>query len=203
MSKPASNLLIRPEEFFRTQVHSASQNLKISLGDNLEFYIVNLLCEFINPNKLNENLGEVDVLDTPLAMLLQKAVDTELHDEKIRLLKTLGDISLYVSGYFQDYFNRKTFDISYYITMGASAYDRAASLTKSRNNQAGVFVDLSENFHKLVDLVAEVAAASNPDTNQNILAIYDRWNRCNSQRLRRILESLGIEPIPVPIKYAQ
>jgi len=111
----------------------------------------------------------------------------------------MGDTSLYVDGYFQDYFNRKTFDIDYYINMGQSAYENLSSLMKKRyadEHFASVYHSLSERFNTLVDVVAEISdSPGNNRADDNLLAIYDRWNQTKSERLRRILEEAGIEPI--------
>jgi hypothetical protein len=197
---------LNPKEYFRAELHKASQNLKISLGEDLEFYMVNLLCDFISLKNFNEPVGqEENIFDAPLTQILQKAIDEKKPEQKIKTLKYLGDTSLYVAGYFQDYFNRKTYDIKYYIDMGSSAYQSVGTILESQSNNTkrDVFANLSENFVNLVDLVAEISHFNDAASNQNILAIYDRWNRCNSGRLRKILEESGIIPIPIPLKRAQ
>lgn len=198
----AINLDLNPKEYFRGELHKASNALRISLGQELEHYIVNLLCEFINLEKFQDLPGQdTSIFDAPLTVILQQALEQKALDQKIRLLKYLGDTSLYVAGYFQDYFNRKTFDVKYYIDMGSTAYNNVGNLLE--NQQRKVYANLSENFVRLVDLVAEMSHFNGADSNQNILAIYDRWNRSNSDRLRKILEDSGIIPIPIPLKRAQ
>jgi hypothetical protein len=196
----ASALIVNPVEYFRSEVTRASSTLKVALGDDLEFYVVNLLVEFIDPSKISEAIGEQTVLDTPLVAMLQKASEVARPEQKAKIFKSLGDTSLYVAGFFQDFFNRKTFDISYYITMGSSAYDNVSTLMDRRG---AIYSELSGNFSKLVDVMAEVASVSTKESNQNILAIYDRWTKYQSTRLRRILENAGIDPIPVNTKIAQ
>jgi hypothetical protein len=98
--------ILSPQDFFRDQVTNAAQSLKLQLNDDIEFYLVNLLCEFINPAQLNID-DDMAVLDTPLAFMLKKAVESS-PDIQIKVYKRLGDTSLYFAGYFQDFFNRKT-----------------------------------------------------------------------------------------------
>jgi len=204
MTQDQDTLLINPREYFKGEVNRASKSLKVCLGEEMEFYVVNLLCDFINPQKINESMGDESILGTPLAMLMKKAHEAEYDDQKITTFKRLGDASLYIAGYFQDYFNRKTFDIKYYIDMGSIAYGSVSNLIRKRKDQETVYSELSDHFSQLVDLVAEVSEDSRMGTkDSNILSIYDRWNRTNSARLRKILEEAGIDPVSTPIKLAQ
>jgi len=194
-----------PREFFRDRVSTSARRLGVSIDEHVEFYLVNLLYEFVNPDKINIAVGDVDVLETPLALMLKQAVESPL-PQRIRIMKALGDTSLYFAGFFQDYFTRKTFDISYYITLGSSAYENVSTLVRDsgRDEQmTGTFVELSNNFVKLVDIVAEVSAVPGQNKPTDILAVYDRWTRSNSDRLRRILEDNGITPIEVRTRLAQ
>ncbi len=206
MKNESDTLLINPREYFKGEVNKASKNLKVCLGEEMEFYVVNLLCDFINPQKINETLGENDILGTPLAFLMQQAHEAEHSDQKINTFRRLGDASLYIAGYFQDYFNRKTFDIKYYIDMGSIAYGSVSNLIRKRKDQKTVYANLADHFSQLVDVVAEVSEVSEDNLGNNhsdILSIYDRWNRTNSKRLRKILEEAGIDPISTSIKLAQ
>lgn len=204
MEPSTQNLIMNPKEFFRGRLHEASESLKICLDDELEFYLVNLLCEFINPQVLNDAIGQ-DVLDTPLAFLLKKAQELELEEERIRALRRLGDTSLYVAGYFQDFFNRKIFDIGYYIEMGTLAYGSVSELMQKRTEvyDPSIYFELANNFAQLVEIIAEVSVSGDHVAYEDILAIYDRWNRSNSERLRKVLQKLGIDPIKVSTKHAQ
>ena len=200
------SLLINPTEFFREKVSSAIGNQKLELNEEIEFYLVNLLCEFINPEKINSVMEEMNVLETPLALILKKALESPQQEEQIKLYKVLGDTSLYVSGYFQDFFNRKTYDIDYYITLGSNAYNNVSSLMRDgfKGNQfPQIYHSLSHNFPMLVEVLAEVADLLGNSENANLLALYDRWTKNQSERLRKKLEESGIEPIQVNMKVAQ
>lgn len=197
-------LVEKPEEYFREKVNVAATELKIEIDDHLEFYLVNLLCEFIDLSRVNEQAAD-DVFEQPLALMLQKALESPVTAQP-KIFKAIGDTSLYVAGYFQDYFNRKAFDLGYYITIGSNAYAHLSGIMRERHrdeNFATIYEGLAGKFDKLVDVVAEVSDSHGGNDNNNILAIYDRWNRVKSDRLRRILERQGIHPISVPIKIAQ
>ena len=201
----ALNLVVKPQEFFREKVTEAMTNQKIKVNDDIEFYVVNLLCEFIAPGKLDTVTGELNALETPLAVMLMQAMEAP-PAQQLRIYKYLGDTSLYIAGFFQDYFNRKAFDIGYYMSVGASAYDNVSTIFRDHHGDdhfAAMFHDLAEKFNKLVDVVAEVSEQPGTDRPVDILAVYDRWTRSNSDRLRKILHNVGITPIMTPFREKQ
>jgi len=202
MGAQVLNLDVKPQEFFREKISNAAENQNITIDQNVEFYLVTLLCDFIERNKLETMTGNIDSINTPLAMMLKRALEAPPL-ERLKIYKYLGDSSLYISGFFQDYFNRKAFDISYYISLGASAYDSLGSLSKeyaSDHKGKEVYSMLSNRFSELVEIVAEVSDSTTPDKPTDILATYSRWTETKSERLRKNLEKLGINAIPVSRK---
>ncbi len=193
----------RPEEFFNEKIKQAVKNQKLALEDDVSFYLVNLLCEFIDPNNKIQTHFEFNILETPLAIILKKATEAPSH-QKVKIFKRLGDLSLYFAGFFQDYFNRKTFDVDYYISMGSSAYSSVSHLMRNKHQDAHftqIYETLSREFNQLVDVIAEVSeseAAHKKD--QDILALYERWLRTGSERLRQNLTRHGIIPIATKLK---
>jgi hypothetical protein len=205
MGAQALNLTVTPIEFFREQINAAMANQKVAFDDHVEFYVVNLLCEFIDPTKIQAAFGDLDIMGTPLALMLKHALESP-PAEQMRIYKVLGDTSLYVTGFFQDYFNRKTFDMRYYIMLGANAYQNVSVIMREQHGEelfAGIFNELASNFVPLVDVVAEVADRVHVTGAVDLLGIYDRFLQSNSDRLRRLLQDNGIDPIPVNPKAKQ
>lgn len=197
-------LVTSPQEFFRTHVSAALVKQQVKATEEVEFYLVNLLCAYIEPDKLMDNDGNWLILDTPLA-LMHKAATEAPREAQVKLFKDLGDSSLYLSGYFQDYFNRKTYDIAYFINMGAGAYSQVSSLTKERGNSyhAHLYRELSDRFESFVEVVAQVSDECGPEKPINLLATYDRWMQNQSERLRQKLEKSGISPVHLTSKSRQ
>lgn len=205
MSTAFIDLNVRPAEFFREKVTTAANALNLQLDEHVEFYLVNLLCEFIDPSKLALNDESLQVLETPLAVFLQKALESP-PDRQIKIFKRLADSSLYVAGFFQEYFNRRAIHIDYYIDLGSASYRALAQLTSTESKDPKVqhvYEKLATRFSELVDLVAEVSEIPGQKSPKDILAIYDRWTRYPSDRLHRLLQDLGIHPIPASMKQAQ
>lgn len=176
----------RPSEFFKERVRVALTNNNMTIDNDVEFYLVTLLCNFIQPQ------GSLDLLelDTPLALYLKEALESSDSYEQQTRFKVLGDLSLYVSGYFQESFNRKTIDIDYYIAIGSSAYRKVATLSAQ-----SLYRKLATSFPQLIEIVSEVAIIPGQDKPADILATYDRWTRSNSKRLLKVLQDLGIDPL--------
>ncbi|NRA64353.1 MAG: hypothetical protein HRU19_07705 [Pseudobacteriovorax sp.] len=150
---------LNPNDFFQSRIENAASKLKIPLNEDIEFYLVNLLCEFINPQ--NMTIDEINLMDTPLALIYKKAVESGPNDQ-LKVYKKLGDFSLYVAGYFQDSLNRKTVNTNYYISMGSSAYQSASRLMRSRHNDyhfMKMYQGLANEFGKLVAIITHVAGA--------------------------------------------
>jgi hypothetical protein len=206
MSQQNIDLLISPREFFHEKITEASKYLNVALDEHVEFYLVNLLSNKVSTSaQSSTDAINDDFLSTPLAFMLKNAVEAP-SEHQSTLYRKLGDASLYVSGFFQDYFNRKTFDINYYITMGASAYEQASVMSRNYSKDDGLsetFNSLSKNFIQIVDVVAQASDTTAMHHDSSILSLYDRWNRSGSERLRNILEDKGINPIKVPFKQAQ
>ncbi len=188
-------IAVNPLEFFKERISDAQIRSGINFQENLEFYIVNLLTAYIsNP-----------VLDTPLALVLKEALEAE-QERQMHLYKALGDQSLYIAGFFQDSLNRKTFDVSYIIQMGAGAYASLAEIHHNRHSSNSdlpkLFESLAANFANVVEVIAHVADETGGENTLNILAVYDRWTKTPSDRLLRKLLQNGIDPILTNTKVA-
>ena len=187
----ASVELIKPNDFFRTKIHSASHELSIQLSDDLEFYLVNLLCDFIDAR--NYKIGDMDLLDTPLALIYKQAIEAS-PQMQLKVYKKLGDLSLYVAGYFHSSLQSKTVGPKYYISMGSSAYSKMSAIMKVRHQEehfTNMYSQLSAEFTQLVKIVTKVSTEI-PIESHNLLKIYENWCPNQSQSLKNFLQNEGI-----------
>ena len=184
-------------EFFREQVTEAQERQKVKLKEATQFYVVNLLTEFHDAAKLfpveNDKL-----VDEPLALIYARAMASPYRTERVRLLKDIGDRSLYVSGFFSDSLKRKIIDIDYYTNMGEHAYGYVSSLAKEDRTPdvfAEIFGELAEKFLHMVDILSSISESAELTSDQDLLRLYERWLQTRSDRLSKKLQKNGIVPV--------
>ena len=149
-----------PSEFFRDEVAvAAKETFGRPLDQKIEFYLVNLLCNFMVNSKVHTSHGDIDMLDTPLAFMLQRALDAHV-DDQIKIYKCLGDSSLLFAGYFTAFLRKKLIDKNYCIAMGATAYDALSHIMKVLHRDddfAQIYRELSQQFADLVRVFERVS----------------------------------------------
>ena len=184
-------------EFFRERVEEAQKNQGVALRDETQFYVVNLLSEFLEAKKLHVSEDGVTV-DEPLALMYGRGIQTPSQSEKLHLLKTVGDRSLYLSGFFSDSLKRRIVDIDYYISMGEQAYSYISGLVRERRQGelfSEMFGELATKFTPVVNLLAEVSESTELTSDQDLLRLYERWLVTKSARLSDRLRDLGVLPV--------
>jgi hypothetical protein len=145
-------------EFFRDAFHEASTHQRLGIEEQTEAYVVNLLTMFSRADALYEQTAEGYRLK-PLAIMLAEAQGTTSATARQRSLQRLGDVSLFIAGFFARSFARKLVDVDYHIAMGGGAYSSLAdTLQRSMSGRvvAGVFAELAGKFQQLVDALNEV-----------------------------------------------
>lgn len=184
-----SNLVVGSslKEFFRLVVGEAVRSQRVSLGEVTEFYLVNLLAEYAEAQKLFEQSNE------PLAVLYHKALQQD-REERIRTLRRLGDVSLYTAGFFRDSLKDRAVGPDYYIQMGGNAYAQLAQLSQ-QSSFSSVYWELHEKFKALVEVLEEIAArglcAGGPSGQ---MKVFESYRRDGSGHLERVLIDAGLPP---------
>lgn len=181
-----SNLVVGSslKEFFRLVVGEAVKSQRVSLGEVTEFYLVNLLSDFAQAEKL--------FASEPLAVLYHKALQQE-RDEKIRTLRQLGDLSLYTAGFFKDSLKDRVVGPDYYIQMGGNAYAQVAQLSQS-SSFSSVYWELHQKFTALTEVLEEIAARSQCTTPSGQVRVLEAFNESGSANLQRVLLDVGLVP---------
>lgn len=185
--------LLRPQEFFRELVLDALNRLKLRIQPETEFYLVNLLSGFMSTERLFPRDADGHIREEPLVFMVKEALEqSELHHQKL-MFRQVGDVSLYVAGYFPDSLNRKLVDVDYYIEVGETAYQQVASRVEEQA-QRGLFEELSEKFSGCVEVLAEVSDRTAQKRETDLIAAYERWERTGSERAAKLLAEAGILP---------
>jgi hypothetical protein len=187
--------VVNLQEFFRDSLHGALTRQHLAVEDQTEHYVVNLLTLFARSEALYEGApGNVRL--KPLVVMLCEALEAPTPADRNRALQRLGDVSLFIAGFFARGFAARLIDIDYHIAMGGRAYGTLAqSCARGRGRVlAAVFAELSEKFQPMVDALNEISESSYRHTDQDILRLYELWLKTGSRRCHSILERLGVTP---------
>jgi hypothetical protein len=188
------------KEFFRDALHDALVNQHVAVEDQTEHYVVNLLTLFSDADALYERDGnEPRSRLKPLALMLGEALDAPTQEARFRGLQRLGDVSLFIAGFFSAGFARKLVDIDYHIAMGGRAYGTLADNCGAARGRTlrTVFAELATKFTPVVDALNEISESSYQHSDRDRLRLYELWVKTGSERSRTLLRKLGIEPTPV------
>lgn len=182
-------------EFFREMVSAAFARQNIKTNEIAEFYIVNLLSEFVSVKKVYNKDGDVE--DEPIAITFLKTFHSSLN-EQVRNFKKVGDFSLFISGFFSDSLRDKMVDIDYYASIGKKAYSNLSLIVKNSSKSEPFFTlfhELSTNFQTFADVFSEISTISSISSNKDLLRIYERWLKTRGKRDEGLLHERGIIPI--------
>jgi len=189
--QPVTNL----REFFRDALHGALEKQQLAVEDQTEHYVVNVLTMFARSEALYEQTAD-GVRLKPLVVMLCEALEASGHAERNRSLQRLGDVSLFVAGFFARGFAAKLIDIDYHIAMGGRAYGALAHTLQGRGRVlAGVFAELSEKFQPMVDALNDISESGYLHSDQDILRLYEIWLKTGSARCYTQLKRCGVDPI--------
>jgi hypothetical protein len=186
--------------FFREALTLALEERRVAATPPTEHYLVALLSDFAHPDELAQ-----ETFERPLALLLSEALQMAGR-ERFERLRTLGDAVLYTSGFFFDHLRTRGVQLSYVSTLGARAYDGAASMLRHADRGTGegtrapeLFEELAHNFTPYTEVLATLAntwlARSAHASDGGALRVYEKWLETGSAELARSLLERGIAPV--------
>lgn len=175
-------MLVSSASYFSEVVQSAMEKRGFAASPLASQYIVGLLDSYV----LAENVP----LTTSLAETMLKAVQAE-RKTRHEMLKRLGDVSLYISGFFGDSLNRKIVDIDYYAEMGGVAYGQLAKELEP-DFKAEVYGEFSTHFVDFVDLLTYISQSSLVQSNRDLLRLCDRYVKTGSELAKEQLLENGL-----------
>jgi len=170
-------------EYFKELVEGALAHQRITAGELTSFYVVNLLTGFLQRPAYDD--------DTPMAVRLAEAVNAAGAKQRDSL-RQIGDLSLFMSGFFADSFQRKLVDVDYYANIGGTAY---AALSRYETDAfSSVFAELADNFVRFADVLSEVSERASCASNADLLRLYEKWLKTRSPRSGQLLVERGVVP---------
>lgn len=185
------------EDWFRTSLSDALAERKVSAAVDTRHYMVQLLSHYARSENLYQITSNGNAELKPLALMLSDAMESGSAEQRHQSLQRLGDVALFVAGFFSDYLARRPVDVDYYSRMGGTAYETLSSLpppTRRASLLRQVFEELSQKFSVLVDVLNDIAQQAHIFDQRDILRLYEIWVRTGSQRAAEKLQGLGIVP---------
>ena len=184
-------------DYFRTSIDDVIAQQGVELDPHATHYVVNMMTLFSRSEELYEDDGETFGLK-PLALMLVDATDAASAEQRNQVLQRIGDVALFISGFFVDSLANKAVDIDYYIHTGANAYGSLSEETRRTFRGrafADVFRELASNFQILTDVLHEVRDSARPESDANLLRTYEIWRKTGSRRAEKLLRQQRVVPI--------
>ena len=179
------------KHFFRALLDEALGHTGLDVAEVTELYLADLLAEFAAADRLFAP-DEPGGTEEPLAVLYHRAQAAE-REERIRILRRLGDVSLYKAGFFAGALRESVVGQGYTIDMGRAAYAQVATL--ARGGFAHVYDELGRKFRPLVEVLEGISARSVARSSAaGALRVYDSWRRSGSDSLESVLVDAGLLP---------
>jgi hypothetical protein len=171
--------------FFVELVTEAMRDLRVETRAGTQGYLANLLSGFAVSSR-------APALSEPLARLLQKAVNAS-GPERLARLRDLGDVALFICGFFPDSFDRRGLSRTYVVEMGGRAYLVVGNSAREPS-RSEVFAELGGRFDDMARVLDEVRERTAMCTDGEIVRLYERWCRSGSPAIAKRLRRRGVAP---------
>lgn len=186
---PVQNL----QEYFRTSIDEVIAGQGVDIDPHATHYVVNMMTLFSRSEYFYEDSDENYGL-RPLALMLADAADSPSPEHRNQTLKRIGDVALFVAGFFTDGLRAKAVDVDYYMHMGQNAYGSLSEEVRGTRHGkafADIYLELALKFRLLMDVLSEVRGSGD----QDLVRTFEVWRKTGSQRAERMLRQQGVFPI--------
>lgn len=184
-------------DYFRESIDTVIAEQGVSLDPHATHYVVNMMTLFSRSEQFYEDDGEIYGI-RPLALMLAGAADAPSSEHRNQLLQRIGDVALFISGFFVESLANKAVDIDYYIHMGENAYGSLSEETRGTfrgNAFADIYRELAIKFQVLTDVLHEVRDRAHGHSDINVLRLYEIWRKTGSRRAAKMLRAQGVVPV--------
>lgn len=185
------------KDYFRTSIDGVISKQGVEVDPHATHYVVNLLTLYSRSDELYQDDGETYGI-RPLALMLADAAVAKNATERNYSLQRIGDVALFIAGFFADSLVSKPVDIDYYIHMGENAYGSLSEEVRGTfrgNTFADTYKELAINFQILVDVLNEVRDEARQERDVDLLRTYEIWLKTGSKRAKELLRQHGVVPI--------
>ena len=196
---PVHNL----RDYFRESIDAAIEHQGVRVDPHAAHYVVNMLTLFSRSEELYEDHGDVYGLK-PLALMLADAAEAQSPAERNFSLQRIGDVALFIAGFFADSLAHKLVDLDYYIYMGGNAYGSLSEEIRGTvrgQALADVYRELAHKFQIVVDVLNEVRDGARQSSDVDVMRTYEVWLRTGSKRAAELLKQNGVVPMPQSVRH--
>lgn len=170
-------------------VNEAQQAAHCQLDESLESYLVFLLERFSRrPDMLSRIVG-------------MEYLETLAHGGRQRdQLRDIGDHCLLFSGLFPQLAERRLVKISYFVSLGRSAYLRIATDWYDSEQQAtDLYTGLAQGFVQLMDILQAIRGLDDEHKEQlKPIQAFELWQETGSRQAYRLLTSFS-DAVPTAV----
>jgi len=151
-------------------VHEAEALCEYQLDEELESYLVFLLIRFLDKADFTSRIMALDYLNS--------LVETgKLRESKLR---EVGDHCLLFSGLFPKIAEKRRIKVSYYVSLGQSAYNDLA--TTCQLKLGDLYYQLANSFVKLMDILQTIGSMRDASNVLSPLQAFELWSETRSQK---------------------
>ena len=186
------------QDYFRTSIDDVVARQQVDIDPHASHYVVNMLTLFSRSDELFQDEGDYYGL-RPLALMLADAADARTPEHRNQLLQRIGDVALFIAGFFAESLARKAVDVDYYIHMGGNAYGSLSEEVRGTfrgNAVAHVYAELAVKFQLLVDVLNEISEGPDSGADADLIRTFEVWRRTGSRRAEQLLRGKGVVPFP-------
>ncbi len=180
--------------FFKQEIEAELERQRLEVMDATIFYVVNMLTTFFKTENLTNEKG-VNFTTQPMVLIMAEAMRSAL-TKRTQLLRSIGDNSLYLTGFFPESLKGKVMDVSYYMRMGESAYSHLHQTLEAQSNEDSrekIFKELSKKFEEMAKVLSSISDKSKSTHDRGLIHLYEKWLSTKDQRASEILKDKGIQ----------
>jgi len=167
-----------PTSQWQALIDEAQQTLSLSLGEELESYLVFLLMRFTTAQKMDSHFIATEWLHS-LNQFGQKRQES---------LRDVGDHCLIFSGLFPGIARKRHVPIGYYVNIGKSAYYTLSE--EKHSSLSSLFLHLHEDFVSLMDVLHSTREiGEHENLSLDLIQAEELWHQTGSFHAKQTLES--------------
>lgn len=196
--KPEIEIQSDLKSFFFKECSSIADKQGLTISPLLQGYLGEMLSRFLDVNYLLQESSDPyapkGTKEIPsIGIELMKGMQSTSFKQLFQLQK-VGDLALYISGFFPEYLDRRSLDLDYFSAVGGQAYQRAGHIrsTLDSENRLNVYFELAEKFAALTQVLTELSDQKFLAREEDQLKLYEKWLVSGSPRISRMLKEAGL-----------